>query len=420
MLILVAVVLVSSGVIWLRLRSGKSVDLTNLKLPDVIQIQNITAQSTSSSPKQTDAPSAKPTAAVAALAGKNNQTADPQENKKDAAVTLTAAGTLAIEKNIRQSAYTSDTKLYDFTEMMSLLKPAITGNLNTVFLENLLMDDTKVSDTVVPACAADLPLQAGLTICMAGFDDAWAQKQAGVDSTLNALRGRGLSVLGLFSAQTENRYLIREINGIRIAMMQYTGKMSSNTRKKMIRDGVDWIVPDADAETIAGDLAKAKNDGADIRAVYLTWGKNLASSPTKEQRELAQQIADNGADVIIGAGTRVAQTVEYLTASDGRKVLCAWNLGTLMSDDRGNANRIGGFLLHLSFRRDENGKAGLESATYTPTYVWRYRQDDHYYYKCLAANKPAPDGMDSEQIRVMEKTLTAVRKTLEGSVVTER
>ncbi len=419
MLILVAVVLVSSGAVWLRLRSGEGVDLSNLKLPDVVQIQNMTDRNSSSSPKQTAAPSAKPTAA-AALAGKNSQSADAQGKKTDAAVTLTAAGTLAIEKNIRQSAYTSDTKLYDFTEMMSLLKSSITGNLNTVFLENLLMDDTKVSDTVVPSCAAELPLQAGLTICMAGFDDAWAQKQAGVDSTLNALRGRGLSVLGMFSAATENRYLIREINGIKIAMMQYTGRMSSNTRKKMMRDGVEWTVPEADAEIIAGDLGRAKNDGADIRVVYLTWGKNLASSPTKEQRELAKQIADNGADIIIGAGTRVAQTVEYLTASDGRKVLCAWSLGTLMSDDRGSANRIGGFLLHLSFRRDESGKAGLESVTYTPTYVWKYRQDDHYYYKCLAANKPAPDGMDSEQIKIMEKTLAAVRKTLEESAATER
>ncbi len=415
MLILVAVVLVSSGAVWLRLRSGESVDLSNLKLPDVVQIQD-----TSESSAQTAKPSAKPTTAVASLTGKNSQNEEPEVKKAGASVTLTAAGTLAIEKNIRQSAYTSDTKLYDFTEMMSLLKPAITGNLNTVFLENLLMDDTKVSDTIVPTCAADLPLQAGLTICMAGFDDSWAQKQTGVDSTLTALRGRGLSVLGMFSAPTENRYLIREINGIRIAMMQYTGRMTSNTRKKMIREGTDWAVPDADAELIAGDLEKAKNDGADMRVVYLTWGKNLAAAPTKEQRELAQQIADSGADVIIGAGTRVAQTVEYLTASDGRKVLCAWSLGTLMSDDRGNANRIGGFLLHLSFRRDESGKAGLESVSYTPTYVWRYRQDDHYYYKCLAANKPAPDGMDSEQIRVMDKTLSAVRKALEGSVATER
>ena len=88
-----------------------------------------------------------------------------------------------------------------------------------------------------------------------------------------------------------------------------------------------------------------------------------------------------------------------------------------MSDERGSVSRIGSCLLHAVFTRDGTGKVRLSEAAYTPTYVWRYRQDSTYYYKCLAADLPAPDGMDNEQVHQMELTCSAIRKALEGSPV---
>ncbi len=419
MLSLTAVVLIFSGILWFRLRSGETVDLSGLKLPDVVQLQEATAgggdegQKGGTSGSGTTSP-----AAARATNPPPEETQAPTVSVKT--MTMTAAGTLAIEKNLRQSAYTSDTKLYDFSDMLAMLQKEITGDLNTVFTENLLMDDVKVSDTVVPACAADLPLKAGFTVCMAAYENSWTKKQEGVDSTLNALRSRGMTGLGIFSARTENRFIIRDVNGFKVAMMQYTGRMSNSTLRSMKRDEAEWAVAEAEAESIAADLTQAKGAGAEICIVYLQWGKSYAANPSKEQRTLAQQIADSGADIIIGAGNRVAQKPEYLTAADGRRVLCAWSLGTLMSDERSNVNRIGGILLQLTFRREGDGKPELESAYYTPTYVWRYRQDGQYYYKAMAANGTAPDGMDSDQIKQMEKTLVAIRKALEGSPVTER
>ena len=96
-------------------------------------------------------------------------------------------------------------------------------------------------------------------------------------------------------------------------------------------------------------------------------------------------------------------------------MLCAWSLGTLMSDDRSAANRIGGFLLHLTFERNPADTVEITRVTYTPTYVWKYRQDNQYYYKCLAADRTPPDGMDNEQMGVMNRSLEAVQKALEDS-----
>ncbi len=416
MLILTAVVLITSGAIWIRLKSGEKVDLTNLKLPEVLALQQPAAQNSGEDAVTLTAVPPQPTASVTVLKTDGSGEASAAGGST---LTITAGGTLAVEKNLRQSAYTSDTKVYDFTDMMALLKNSLRGDLNTVFLENILMDDVKVSENVVPTCAADMMLQAGFNVCMAGYESSWEKKMEGVNSTMSALHSRRMSVLGLLENEADTRFLLQEINGIRIAVMQYTSRVASSVRQNMSRNSAEWAVTAADMALIKEDLTEAMEAGAEICIVYLQWGKDLSTTPSMEQRTMAKKLADAGADVIIGAGSRITQSVEYLEANDGRKVLCAWSLGSLMTDERGSANRIGGILLHLTFRKLSGGSPVLEKVAYTPTYVWKYKQDSHYYYKCLPANQPAPDGMDSDQARVMQKALEAVRKTLVNSPVEE-
>ena len=414
MLVMIAAVLMLSAAVLLRWMGGSS--------PDPIRTQERTATDGAAA---TAAPAASGQEAAAARAPGNSPAASAAADRTDAPAEtrraeLSAAGIFALGKNLRQSCYAADTKVYDFTELLSLLKTTLRSDVSTVFLENLLMDDTKVSDLIVPASAADAMTAAGFQLGLCGFSRAWERKAEGIASTALALRERGITPLGTAEGEGEARYVIQDVNGIRIALAQYTADVSSTVRKNMKKAGSDWAVPEADPEIIAADLTAARAAGADFTVVFLHWGKVGATKPDKTQTALAQQIADAGADVIIGAGSRTVQPAEYLTAGDGRQVLCAWSLGTLMSDDRNTASRIGGMILHLTLEGDAAGTVRLVQAAYTPTYVWKYRQDSKYYYKCLAANQTPPDGMDSEQTRLMEKTLQAAQKALEGSPVDMR
>ena len=118
------------------------------------------------------------------------------------------------------------------------------------------------------------------------------------------------------------------------------------------------------------------------------------------------------------------QAAEYLTGRrpDGSetKTLCIWSLGTVLSGERSNIRRISGYLLHFRIRLTRDGKTEVEQPEYTPLYTWRYRQDGQYYYRCLAANRTPPDGMDNEQIKSMDKAAEATRSVLAGSPLTER
>ncbi len=413
---MMSVVLIASAAVFLRLRSGNSLDLTAWGNRIVSLNSGTTvAQSTETPAQEENGEKKEPESGQTAFSS-----VQVTESPVTGTLSLTVAGTLAIETKLRQSAYISDTKQYDFTPLAALLKPENRNELNAVFLENILSDDEKVSDTVVPTCAAELLTAAGFNVSLNGFSRAWDKKQTGLVSTLRALWKQNISTLGARTSEDEENLIQREINGIRVAMMQYSNTVSSSTRKSMAKAEVPWALPAANLEEIGADLEKAREGGAEVRIVFLNWGKVGAKNHTKAQAELAKQIAEAGADVIIGAGSRIPQTVEYFTTSDGRKVLCAYCLGTLMSDERGSVNRIGGYLLHLTFGHDKNNAVALQNVSYTPTYVWRYKQDDKYYYKCLAANRTAPDGMDEEQARVMRKTLEAVQTALADSPIVER
>ena len=198
---------------------------------------------------------------------------------------------------------------------------------------------------------------------------------------------------------------------VKIALLHYTDTVSSTGKKKLKSEKTEFAVPMAEAETIAADITSAREAGAHAVIVSLNWGSDDKSTPTKAQKELAQKLADSGADVILGTGTKVVQPVVWLDGADGHRTLCAYSMGAMICDGRTNGN-VAGLLLHLKFTVDAQEQLVIEKATYTPTYVWRYRQDGQYYYRIVPSNEPAPDGMAEDQIKNMTRALQTIEKAL--------
>ena len=137
-------------------------------------------------------------------------------------------------------------------------------------------------------------------------------------------------------------------------------------------------------------------------------------------RTLAQKTADAGADLIIGNGSRIVSGAEMLTAEGtGQQVLCVWSLGTVLSGDRSNIRRMAGMLLQVTVRADRKGTEVCDFR-YIPLYTWKYKQDSRFYYRCLAADEVVPDGMDTEQQKMMKKAADTIRNAMKDSPVGER
>ena len=107
----------------------------------------------------------------------------------------------------------------------------------------------------------------------------------------------------------------------------------------------------------------------------------------------------------------MVQPAIWLDRTDGGQTLCCYSLGNLISDSRTD-NGVAGMLLHLSFTKSADGVVRLASCTYTPTYVWRYKQDNAYHYRLVASSHGAPDGMEESQQTSMNRARNTVKTRL--------
>ncbi|MEN6410799.1 MAG: CapA family protein [Anaerolineaceae bacterium] len=87
-----------------------------------------------------------------------------------------------------------------------------------------------------------------------------------------------------------------------------------------------------DADALVKQI-KAVRPQCDILIVSMHWGNEYQAGAAGRQRELAQSIADAGADVLWGHHPHVLQPIEWMQSSDGsRKTLVMYSLGNLLSD----------------------------------------------------------------------------------------
>lgn len=372
----------------------------------------------------TPVPSSAPTAPARLATPSPVPTATPVPGGK---VTLTIGGSVNIDDAIRKSAYYSESKKYDFTEMMMLLKDEMASDLTLLTLENITLDSDKVSANNAPSAVMDMLADAGVDILAQGYPKAYDKGQAGLAATVEAARERGMTTIGAYLTENEaNTLCMVTVDHVQVAFLHYTETISTTGQKAINADGQSYALPtmyiNGAAAAMLSDVRKAREAGADVIIVSLNWGTVSASKPTAAQKEVAQQLAEAGADVIVGAGSRVVQPITWLTSrqEDGsiRHTLCAWSLGSLLNESRKDGNVLGMLLqLQISFDGDS---LSFEKVCYTPTYIWRYKQDGQYYYRIAVSDQPAPDGMSDEQAGYMEKALRNLKKYLGDSPVTLR
>ena len=408
MLTVTILVLAGTGIVLNRMSSGTPADVSRLqqKTPDLI------VQDEAEAERQQNASLPTGTAAAAV------QTAVPVPEKEirteEKTFSITVAGTVSLSGEVRQNSYISDVKQYDYYDTMMLLKKELQSDINLVFLENLLSENGSTSDVTASDAAAVMLRSAGFNTAACGFPKAFDKEDTGIRATRKLLQENGIEALGIYADEADDHFLMTELRHMQIAMLQYTDTIPAATRKSMTKKGINGLVPAADAEIIAADIAQAKKQGADAVLVFLNWGKT-GKSPDKAMRALAQRVADAGADLIVGSGSRIVSGADLLTAAGtGRQVLCVWSLGTLLSGDRSSISRIAGMMLQLEFSVGEE-QAEMRSVRYIPLYTWKYKQDGRYQYRCLAADEKFPDGMDSDQQKRMEKARETVRNAMKNS-----
>lgn len=413
------VLLVFAGLLYVlpKLASGR-IDLSALLHEnDILELDEITGNEQYSNEKLLSVNEAdEPTAMVPMII----PTSQPVQKAVNTELTICFGGTVAIEDKIRKSDYYNDTRVYDFSQNLSLLSQRIDSDLNIVFLENIISDSQKVSKTVVPASAAEMISAAGFDMALCGFRSCFDKGKNGLTDTLDALAGAGLETRGEYYSEPTAEDLLITVGGIKIAVLQFTDKLEQTGSNQLRKSSSAGCVPLADIETVKKQIDLVREAGAQIVIACVNWGKVGDTVPSKNQIQLSEMIAKAGADLIIGAGSRTVQKAEYIRciAEDGseRNVLCAYSLGTLISDNRDKVSRMSGVLLKVRMSVADGMMSPVREVVYVPTYIWYYKQDGQNYYRTISADREVPDGMDQDQIKYMNKARDLIDEVFAGDV----
>lgn len=179
----------------------------------------------------------------------------------------------------------------------------------------------------------------------------------GLISTINNVDNIGLLHTGAFKSPNDKRYLIVDINGIKVAFFSYTEHFNSNQDKKYFtEEGRRVMLNPYSKERVANDLKKAKEDGAEFNIVYIHfWCKDYTHDVQDSQIKCANEIAEAGADCIVGGHPHAVQEYDVIVTSSGKKVPVNYCLGNFMTSD-GNMITRTSYIYELFLKKRINGE----------------------------------------------------------------
>ena len=339
-------------------------------------------------------------------------------------LTLTAAGELHFDRDI-QTAATSDTG-YTFDFQLEQLKTRLTGDINLVTLQNVVLPQEKLTNVNMPSAALTAMANAGFNVVCTGFYGALNGGIDGLNSTLSLIQQNGMLPYGTYLSEDQrSRVVTKDVNGVTVAFLSFQGELSAEGKKATTKEEQGYVFAPLTLPAITAEISAARAAGAKIVVVSLCWGREGAAEPTKLQTEMANGIASAGADIILGTNPGVLQKVEIISSvrADGsqRQTLCAYSLGSVLNSDRSDRSVITSALLTMALKYDlETDVLTFETITYSPVYIWRGRINGKTAYQPVFANEAAPAYVDDDQESVMLRALADVRALFENTLIQER
>lgn len=165
--------------------------------------------------------------------------------------------------------------------------------------------------------------------------------QRGFNNTITFWRRQSAEkpviMAGIAADREDDQLQILQVKDLKIALLAYT----YGTNGLRLPKSSSGIIKYLDDDLICQELDKAIAE-ANIVIVSVHWGQEYQANANNEQKRLAQLMADNGADIIIGSHPHVLQGVEMLSTPDGRQVPVFYSLGNFISAQNRPDTMLGG------------------------------------------------------------------------------
>lgn len=274
-------------------------------------------------------------------------TAVTEPPKKYETITFAATGDNLIHSSIYNQAHRrSETGGYDFIfpyrNVTDLISEADVAVINQ---ETLICNDKYEPSTYPcfnsPTALGDHMIDIGFDVFTIANNHTLDKGTDGLNACLDYWQSKDVTVAGAYrNAEDKSNIRTAEVNGIVFSYLSYTESLNGLS----LPAGSELIIGDSnDIDGVIADI-KAAEEISDVCVVSLHWGVENSDVISEYQRSYAKQIAEAGADVIIGNHPHVLRDIEMIQREDGSEALCAYSLGNFISAQSVGQNLIGGVL----------------------------------------------------------------------------
>ncbi|MBQ7774470.1 MAG: CapA family protein [Lachnospiraceae bacterium] len=234
------------------------------------------------------------------------------------------------------------------------------------------------------------PTEVGDAIADAGFNVVLHSSNHTADKKLEGILNcvnfweqyPEVMVAGIYGEEGKTEEIpLLKIEDITFAVLNYTYGPNAESFPKSYEGHMDMLC-DYDEKTRRIDFTTIQEEVleeiaaadavADFVIVCPHWGTEYTTKPSSYQKKFARQMAEAGADIIIGTHPHVVQPVEWIEAENGNRALCYYSLGNYVSTQKQALCMLEG-MAWITIHVDEEGPVLAEESTGVIPMVCQYK-----------------------------------------------
>jgi poly-gamma-glutamate capsule biosynthesis protein CapA/YwtB (metallophosphatase superfamily) len=196
--------------------------------------------------------------------------------------------------------------------------------------------------------------RSGFDVLVTANNHSLDRRRKGLERTTRVLDSLRIFHTGTFkdSAERANLYpLVIEKKGFRLSLLNYTyGTNGIPVTRPNIVNLIDTVA-------IKKDLEKARAQNTDAIIVFMHWGDEYQSLPSKTQKLLTELCFREGASLVIGSHPHVLQPMEW---KKEQNQIVVYSLGNFISGQRPRY-RDGGAMLWIDLQKVITDSVSLTS-----------------------------------------------------------
>lgn len=254
----------------------------------------------------------------------------------------------------------------------------------------------------------------GFDMLLTANNHSYDTGEAGYYRTVQVVRKNGMTALGTMLNGEEPRFVIQNLNGIKIGMMCYTyeGRPDGARADRvylnglMMHAGAEQVInsfnpanPTPFYNEVSGYIDRMRALGAEAIVMFMHWGVEYTTSPVSSQTQIAQALCNLGVDVIVGGHAHMVEPISLLTSTTNpdHKTVCLYSMGNTLSNQLATVMKSypsghteDGVWFRITFSKYSDDTVYLEDVDLIPTWL-HYRGYPNMEYRVLPLDASQSD-----------------------------